>query len=376
MSILQKMFGCCERDKTIKKSEIDLNHIKNDIENNIVSTKDTQRNFRYLVRNSSPLINVSLSAKNFLFKKEETDKSSATFVKTLKVPDNPIINRINIQKRIKLRPSQTINSKRDVERNEIISISDLSFISDKDEQKANFSKLLLTGDLFFGKEIIINDCGMVNSKRNKKDGYTVFGLKNCVDISGNLYNDFIVNFDRDQEEIGKIEASNGKLFEIKFNKDQKEYTLFFINPYLYLYYKINNFVYFYQNKDYFLFVGKIFLYIYIEKKGSEKFINIQVDNTCKELQKPKDMNQKYRFSEKNSIIKIGRVNCDINIGEKCISKIHGIIEFSKINHNFYYKNMSHTNGTTLLIKKGDFLKIKGEMNFRLEDVAFKIQEIP
>jgi hypothetical protein len=29
-----------------------------------------------------------------------------------------------------------------------------------------------------------------------------------------------------------------------------------------------------------------------------------------------------------------------------------------------------------LVKKGDFLKIKGEMNFKLEDVSFKIQEIP
>jgi hypothetical protein len=29
-----------------------------------------------------------------------------------------------------------------------------------------------------------------------------------------------------------------------------------------------------------------------------------------------------------------------------------------------------------LIKKDDFLKIKGEMNFKLEDVNFKIQEIP
>ncbi len=38
--------------------------------------------------------------------------------------------------------------------------------------------------------------------------------------------------------------------------------------------------------------------------------------------------------------------------------------------------MSSTNGTTLLIKKGDSLKIKGEMFFKLEDVSFKIQEIP
>ena len=100
-------------------------------------------------------------------------------------------------------------------------------------------------------------------------------------------------------------------------------------------------------------------------------INIEIDNTCIDSE-----NKKYSFNENKSIITIGRINCDINIAEKCISKNHGIIEYSKINQKFYYKDMSSTNGTTLLIKKGDFLKLKGEMNFKLEDVSFKIQEIP
>ena len=250
------------------------------------------------------------------------------------------------------------------------------FYSEKNEQKENFSKLLLTGDLFYGKEIIINDSGMVNSKRNKKDGYTVFGLKNSVDISGQLNNDFIINFKRDIDEIGNVETESGKVFEIKFNRERKEYTLYFINPYLYLYYKINNFLYFYYGREYFLFVGKIFLSINIDKKGNEQFINIQVDNTCKDIKNPAEINKQYSFSENKSTIKIGREKCDINICEKCISKIHGIIEFSRLNQKFYYKDMSSTNGTTLLVKKGDFLKIKGEMNFKLEDVSFKIQEIP
>ena len=100
-------------------------------------------------------------------------------------------------------------------------------------------------------------------------------------------------------------------------------------------------------------------------------INIEIDNTSIDSE-----NKKYSFNENKSIITIGRINCNINIGEKCISKNHGIIEYSKINQKFYYKDMSSTNGTTLLIKKGDFLKLKGEMNFKLEDLSFKIQEIP
>ena len=38
--------------------------------------------------------------------------------------------------------------------------------------------------------------------------------------------------------------------------------------------------------------------------------------------------------------------------------------------------MGSTNGSTLIIRIGDTLKLKGEMNFKLEDVLFKIQEIP
>ena len=390
MSILKNMFGCCERDKTCHKSDIDINNIKIETENNmlyIYSTKNSQLNATIsnhiapltTFPSSSKLNNLTSSVE--LIKNEEKERNISKFIKnlqsTLKIKENPnCFNKHNLKNKITLRNTQTVVSKKDEEKNNIISISDISFISEKNEQKESFSKLLLTGDLFYGKEIIINDSGMINSKRNKKDGYTVFGLNNSVDVTGKLNNDFVINFKKDPEEMGNVETETGKVFEIKFNKNKKEYTLYFINPYLYLYYKINNFVYFYPGKEYFLFVGKIFFSINIEKKNNEQIINIQVDNTCKENENPEEINKKYSFNENKAIIKIGRIDCDINICEKCISKIHGIIEFSKINQRFYYKDMNSTNGTTLLIRKGDFVKIKGEMNFKLEDVSFKIQEIP
>ena len=386
MSLLEKVFGCCEKDKSYKKSDVSLNNIKSESEISnigyITSTKNTQMN-RPSFSNIYPLLLLSDSSKinnmeKIDLKKNDKEKRSSKFIKnlqkTLKLPENN--KNANIKNKIVLRSTQTVGYKMDDETKNVISISDMSFYSENNEKKETFSKLLLTGDLFYGKEIVINELGMLNSKRNKKDGYTVFGLKNSVDISGQLNNDFIINFKRDVEEIGNVETETGKVFEIKFNKERKEYTLYFINPYLYLYYKINNFLYFYPGREYFLFVGKIFLSINIEKKNNEQFINIQVDNTCKDIENPEEINKKYSFSENKAKIKIGRVDCDINICEKCISKIHGIIEYSRINQKFYYKNMSSTNGTTLLVKKGDFLKIKGEMNFKLEDVSFKIQEIP
>ena len=375
MSIFGNILGCCNIYKSYKKSDIEIKKVKTENENlatYILSEKNTQINHN--TNNSNLSKNKYLDLNNSK-NDEEADKKSATFPKNIQNLSISNDNNININDESK--KSQRNLLKLPELKNTVLSLSEIPFLSEMEEKKEeNFSKLLLTGDLFFGKELIITDSGMINSKKNKKDGFTIFGLRNTKDIP-ELNIDFIINFDKPTEEFGNIEALSGKVFEIIFNKKTKEYTLFFINPYLYLYYKINNFIYFFPQRDYFLFVGKIFLSINIEKVGSEQIINIQVDNTAENKEENKEeINKKYKFNQNKNTIKIGRINCDINIPEKCISKIHGIIEFSKINQQFYYKDMNSTNGTTLLIKKDDFIKISGEMNFKLEDVNFKIQEIP
>ena len=375
MSIFGNILGCCNIYKSYKKSDIEIKKVKTENENlatYILSEKNTQINHN---NNNSILSKNKYLDLNNSKNDEEADKKSATFPKNIQNLSISNDNNININDESK--KSQRNLLKLPELKNTVLSLSEIPLLSEMEEKKEeNFSKLLLTGDLFFGKELIITDSGMINSKKNKKDGFTIFGLRNSKDIP-ELNIDFIINFDKPTEEFGNIEALSGKVFEIIFNKKTKEYTLFFVNPYLYLYYKINNFIYFFPQRDYFLFVGKIFLSINIEKVGSEQIINIQVDNTAENKEENKEeINKKYKFNQNKNTIKIGRINCDINIPEKCISKIHGIIEFSKINQQFYYKDMNSTNGTTLLIKKDDFIKISGEMNFKLEDVNFKIQEIP
>ena len=383
MNTFGTMLGCCNiYNKTYKMSDIEIKKVKNENENlaYLYSEKNTQmnRNLSTSNNNINQPINLTYNTLNINIidrsnsKNDEEEKRSGSFSK-------------NIQNIIQKRTIQNNNSNDNIFKQNngltvkktLLSLSDMSFVSENNEhQKSeNFSKLLLTGDLFFGREIIITDTGMVNSKRNKKDGYTIFGLKNSVDISGQLNNDFLINFNKPSEDYGNMDTESGKVFQIIFNKKSKDYILYFINPYLYLYYKINNYIYFYPQRDYFIFVGKIFFSIDVQKEGNEQIINIQVDTYDNNANKD-EINKKYSFSQNKFIIKIGRVNCDINIPEKCISKLHGIIEFSKSNQKFYYKDMNSTNGTTLLIKKDDSLRIRGEMNFKLDDVTFKIQEIP
>ena len=349
MNYIGNFFGCCQRDKSYNKTDIEIEKIKtlNEISPTLISSdKNTLNNpnANNSLLNNSRMNHLEINNSR---NEDEEDKKSAAFPK---ISQKNLLNNSEdkkINQNIMLKLPDTV-------KNLSLSISD--FLVEEKKEENSFSKLLLTGDLFFGKELIITDTGLINSKRNKKDGLTIFGLKNSKDFSGQYYNDFIINFEKSMNEFGEIgtqnEKESGKVFEIIFNKKNREYSLFFINPFLYLYYKVNNFVYFYPQKDYFLFVGKIFLSINIQKEK-----NLYVD-------------------QNKGVIKIGRVNCDINISEKCISKNHGIIEFSKINQMFYYKDMKSTNGTNLLIKKDDSLKIKGEMNFKLEDITFKIQEIP
>ena len=366
MNIFGTLLNCCNRYNNLYKiSDIDLKKEKNEISNTetyILSEKNVKIN-HYSFKTLKNIGNMKYLELNNSKNIEEEDKKSAEFPKLL----------INGEEK---KMSQKLSLSKFDFKDSILSIANLSFIDNIENNHQNFSKLLLTGDLFFGKEIIITDTGMLNGKRNKKDGFTFFGINNSKDISGQFNNDFLINFDKESNEIGNIGTETGKVFEIIFNKKKQGYTLFFINPYLYLYYKINNFVYFLPQKDYFLFIGKIFLLINVIKMNNQQIINIQVDNTIEKVENNKEINKNYSFSQNKDIIKIGRVNCDINIVEKCISKIHGIIEFSKNNQQFYYRDMNSTNGTTLLIKKDDSLNIKGEMNFKLEDIAFKIQEIP
>ncbi len=231
------------------------------------------------------------------------------------------------------------------------------------------SKLLLTGELFFGKEIFIETNGMKNGLRKKKDNLTFFGLRNNLDYNGVFYNDFIINYTPKPDE--NTDSVTGRVFQISYNKRTKEYSLYFIHNSLILYYRVNTFVYFDSEKEYYLLLGNIFLTVNIKKSSpNEKVIFILVDYDDEE---PK----RFSFKQSQSPIKIGReAGSDLVINRPMISKFHGVIEFSKNSNMFYYKDMRSSNGSTLLIKEDDAIRIKGEMYFKLDMVGFKIQELP
>ena len=246
-------------------------------------------------------------------------------------------------------------------------------INQNQEEKNNEiigSKLLLSGELIFWKDIIISSNGIKNSLRKEKDDHVYFGIKNITNKSGEPFNDLLINFLYQQEDSDFVETNTGTVFEIFYNKSLREYILRFLHPNLILYYKINTFVYFSMGREYYFLLGNIFMSFNVRKISPiEKIINIKV-----EIDNNKPMI--YSFSQNQAPIRIGRSNGEINIFNSSISKKHAIIEYSKNSQSFYFKDVGSTNGSTLIVRLGDTLKIKGEMNFKLEDIPFKIQEIP
>lgn len=231
------------------------------------------------------------------------------------------------------------------------------------------TKLLFTGNLFQKKSIVIDKYGMKNGLRQKHDGLVIFGFKDKSGASNAHQSDYYFNLEKtdDSENNSKM---TGRVFEIYLSKRDKMYTLYFLHSSSILYYKINNDIFFNTDKDYFLLLGDIFLTLHVKKiknsKTKEKIIYIQTSFE-------NEQQKKLAFSPKDMPIKIGRVNCHIEIKNPSISKLHGIIDYT--NGNFYYKDCNSTNGSTLLIREDDTLKIKGEMSLKLDDVSFMITEV-
>ena len=246
--------------------------------------------------------------------------------------------------------------------------SSFYFSGVNDKFDSNFQKiktsLKLSGELFLNKTLEIDKFGLKKSLKKKMDGIITFGIK-AQDEPPNI-NKFDYVFEQKiVEKINKKRKHNtGKVFEILLDRRDKRYVLFYEHSSLLLYYKINNKLNLEYDKDYYLILGSIFLSINIKKSLKIK-INIQV-----ELENEKS--KKYVFEIKDLPIKIGRSNCNINIPKPSVSKLHSCLDYE--NDNFFYKDENSTNGSTLLIKEDDFLKLKGKMNFKLEDIPFTIKE--
>ena len=241
-------------------------------------------------------------------------------------------------------------------------------VDKNDKNKIIGPKILCTGELFFNKQIIININGVIDGLRQKSDGQCFFGNKKINDYNGIPYCDFIINYELNGEKEKKDDNSTGRIFNIFYQKRTKEFYLHVIHDSI-IYYDIHNFVYFEDEKDYYLIIGNIFVTIVTRIIDNKKRIDVEIENEL-------GNNDFYSFFQDETPISIGRSNCKINIPKESVSKNHCEINFSNECQKFYFRELGSTNGSILLIKEDDNLLLQGEMDFRLESVPFKIMNLP
>ena len=350
----------------------DINKEENDRINQKSNIKKTKTHF-HSKKNSSPKSPRKMKTKDDAF--PHRDSNIALYNNTFQILNNTqqfisISNKINLFKN-NLGNNNKIykpynNSKFDFKNNSVF--SRINNIEDIFQININ-TKLILSGELFLNEKIEIDKFGMKNGLRKKHDGNSIFGLKNNNDNTNPFIYDYLIDLKNEEKDSHlKKKKNNGKVFEIFLDRKDKIYVLYFSHNSLLLYYKIKNQFFFDEDREYYLILGDIFLTVEVKPSSNlnEKALNIKVEI---ENEKPK----KYSFERKDLPARIGRVNSHINIPKPSISKTHGI--FDILNNKFFYNDMKSTNGSTLLIKEDDYLRIKGEMNFKLEDISFKIKEV-
>jgi hypothetical protein len=220
--------------------------------------------------------------------------------------------------------------------------------------------LLITGDLVFNKELIINDKGVKHSSETnttKDSKVTYFGVS-AKD------NDVLV-----KNVFNLKESDNNKLFGINYDKNKLMYMIFSECSLFPLYGFLQDVFYFsVVNQTYYLKLGKIDVrFTPINFDATKNVIEIVVVLDSKEI--------KMFFEDSQMPIKIGRKNCGINIEHQSISKQHGLIAYSQSFKSFYYNDTQSRNGTFITLNEGYSLPIQGEMFFLLGESYFKVYEL-
>ena len=237
-----------------------------------------------------------------------------------------------------------------------------------DEEIELAPKLTLTdynnSNLFNGKIIKIDASGCNEGLRQKRDGMTIFGLKE--NEKDKIINDIIVNL----EENNNFELS--KLFVIYYDRKKISYFIQNLNNdirnnKLIMYIRVYD-TYINDEQNYnlkYFLLGHTIISISILEDNS---LNIKVfdnqkdeyDNKCSE----------YKFHTSNSPISIGRERCLININQKFISRIHANLIYNSYKNQWKIvdgngKGKFSSHGTWIILSDNKFELNSNSSNYEV-----------
>ena len=402
--MFKNIFSCCQCSDKLKNNDIEISpstkaRINIPILNKSFIKSNNKINLTNITSNNKLILNLTTKSNSPLFHKRNINKTilpnnlfSITNDEDKEKKKNKVLILPNVRRHRKTNSQSVIKINSALFSNllnDTVSKNDnISIIKDIENRK----KLMLSGELFFGKKLVITPNGLKDNYMKRNERSTYFGIKNLCDFSGNPYNDYLINYkrnnkknhgsfgeDRIKEDLDKIEddinnnnyvgeEKSTRVFKICYDKDKDEYKFIYLDQSLLLYYQVENKFVLLKHRKYYFILNEVILSVFVKDDKSSKYkIIIKVEN--------KKNIHKYSFSQDNMPIKIGRLNCDININIKSLSKLHCIIGFDHKKEYFYFQDNCSTNGSILLIKESDIIPIKGKMNFILEKTPFHIEEI-
>ena len=137
------------------------------------------------------------------------------------------------------------------------------------------------------------------------------------------------------------------------------------------------------NLEYHILLGNVKMSLVVSKNiKNQNVINISiingVDTPEKNANKDDKKNILYTFNpyEDKMPVTIGRVNCDINLSNISVSKLHAQINYINDTDEFVVSDLRSTNGTYLLLEKPlNFFYINRDLSLRIFESTFSIKYI-
>ena len=201
--------------------------------------------------------------------------------------------------------------------------------------------------------------------------------KNNIDILLNLPYSKIQNKLNETSDTNINNNENIILFTLKYDTTLDMFQLTSIQDYIPVELLLNyNYPLRFQH-NYNILIGSVKLKLKIIKnENNESILNIVVINNEEKDEEKKEIRYTFNpFIEKMPIT-IGRINCDINLNNISVSKLHAQIDYIYDYDEYFITDCQSTNGTYLLLQYSlNSIYIKREHNFRLFESKFKIQYI-
>ena len=227
-----------------------------------------------------------------------------------------------------------------------------------------------------------------NQKKKIQNMCSISSLSNSI-INKNNNIDIILNlsYSKLQKRINEYSNNNNTseniiLFTLRYDTTLDMFQLVSIQDSIPVELLLNyNYPLRFQ-QNYNILIGSIKLKLkVIKNEKNESILNISVlnseeNNENKNGEEKKDVIYKFNpFIEKMPIT-IGRINCDINLNNISVSKLHAQINYIYDYDEYFITDCQSTNGTYLLLKNTlNSIYIKREHHFKLFESKFKIQYV-